>query len=65
MRFGERLKNWLSGNDPQPPQHSTEVVEERKNMIEGIEELAETTVKEVMVPRRQSPCRQLAAKLYR
>jgi len=51
VRFGERLKNWLSGNDPQPPQHSTEVVEERKNMIEGIEELAETTVKEVMVPR--------------
>ena len=51
MRFGERLKNWLSGEDEQPPQRDTEVVEERRSMIEGIDELAQTTVKEVMVPR--------------
>jgi CBS domain containing-hemolysin-like protein len=41
----------LSGEDDQPPQRETEEVEERRSMIEGIEELAETTVKEVMVPR--------------
>lgn len=51
MRLGERLKSWLSGDDEQPPQRDTVVVEERRSMIEGIDELAETTVKEVMVPR--------------
>lgn len=51
MRLGERLKNWLSGEDAQPPQRDTVVVEERRSMIEGIDELAETSVKEVMVPR--------------
>ena len=51
MNLGERLKNWLSKDDEQPPQRDTVVVEERRSMIEGIDELAETTVKEVMVPR--------------
>ena len=51
MKFGEKLRSWLSGEDDQPPQRETEEVEERRSMIEGIEELAETTVKEVMVPR--------------
>lgn len=51
MSFGKKLKSWLSGEDSQPPQQTAEVVEERKSMIEGIDELAETTVKEVMVPR--------------
>lgn len=51
MKFGEKLRSWLSGEDDQPPQREAEEVEERRSMIEGIEELAETTVKEVMVPR--------------
>jgi len=51
VKFGEKLRSWLSGEDDQPPQRETEEVEERRSMIEGIEELAETTVKEVMVPR--------------
>ncbi len=51
MKLGERLKQWLSGDDSQPPEQDTQGVEERKSMMEGIEELAETTVKEVMVPR--------------
>lgn len=51
MRLAKRLKKWFLGDDTQPPQRDTEVVEERNNMIEGIDELAETTVKEVMVPR--------------
>ncbi len=51
MSFGKKLKSWLSKEDPQPPQPRAEVVEERKSMIEGIDELAQTTVREVMVPR--------------
>jgi CBS domain containing-hemolysin-like protein len=51
VKLGERLKNWLSGEDSQPPEPDTKIVEERRSMIEGIDELAETTVKEVMVPR--------------
>lgn len=51
MRIAERLKSWLSGDDEQPPQLHEEAVEERKSMMEGIDELAQTTVKEVMVPR--------------
>ena len=51
MRLAKKLRKWFLGDDAQPPQRDTEVVEERNNMIEGIDELAETTVKEVMVPR--------------
>lgn len=51
MKLGERLKQWLVKEEDQPPQRTTDMVEERRSMIEGIDELAETTVKEVMVPR--------------
>lgn len=52
MSFGKKLKRWLTKESEIPLDEQTnEVVEERKNMIEGIEELAETVVKEVMVPR--------------
>ena len=42
--FGKKLQN---GQDAD----SDEVTTERQDMIRGIEELSETTVKEVMVPR--------------
>jgi CBS domain containing-hemolysin-like protein len=51
VKLGERLKQWLVKEEDQPPQRTTDMVEERRSMIEGIDELAETTVKEVMVPR--------------
>ncbi len=51
MRLAERLRNWFSKEEPEAPEQRAEVVEERKSMIEGIDELAETSVKEVMVPR--------------
>ncbi|MCK9286209.1 MAG: hemolysin family protein [Sphaerochaetaceae bacterium] len=51
MKFSERLR-LLVGRPVDPVKNEdAEVVEERKNMIEGIGELAETTVREVMVPR--------------
>lgn len=45
------LKHWLAKEEDREPQMRAEVVEERKSMIEGIDELAQTTVREVMVPR--------------
>ena len=51
MKLIERLKGYFAGTNDQNRMQDTQIVEERRNMIEGIEELAETTVKEVMVPR--------------
>ncbi len=51
MKFSEKLK-FLLTKTPQPEiREDAEVVEERKNMIEGVGELSETMVREVMVPR--------------
>ncbi len=51
MSFLKRLKKWFSGERDEPNPKDTAVVQERNDMIEGIDELSETAVKEVMVPR--------------
>jgi len=51
VSIGKRLKQWFSGEEKEANPIATETAQERKSMIEGIEELNETIVKEVMVPR--------------
>ncbi|MFA5514405.1 MAG: hemolysin family protein [Sphaerochaetaceae bacterium] len=51
MKFKERLKSWISKNGESASVNKMSNIEERKNMIDGIEELSETLVREVMVPR--------------
>lgn len=51
MKFSDKLRRLITKNTPTAQQENAEVVEERKNMIEGVGELSHTTVREVMVPR--------------
>lgn len=40
-----------NGNEPSESQDNLSLIEEKKDMIKGIEDLSETSVKEVMIPR--------------
>ena len=40
-----------NGNEPTESQDNLSLIEEKKDMIKGIEDLSETSVKEVMIPR--------------
>jgi len=45
------LKSFFNGNTTRNDEVETQIVQEKRSMIEGIDELEETMVKEVMVPR--------------
>jgi CBS domain containing-hemolysin-like protein len=45
------LKSIFTSNTTKSEKEETQIIAEKRSMIEGVEELAETTVKEVMVPR--------------
>lgn len=51
MKFKDRLRSLITKQEPLSTPEDAEVVEERESMIEGVGELSETLVKEVMVPR--------------
>ncbi|MGI6432875.1 MAG: hypothetical protein ACOXZ4_03295 [Sphaerochaetaceae bacterium] len=50
MSIGKRLKQWFSGEEKEANPIATETAQERKSMIEGIEELNETIVKRSWFP---------------
>lgn len=51
MKLAERFRSWLLKSGEAKNKEIPSDIEERKNMIDGIEELSETLVREVMVPR--------------
>lgn len=49
--FKKKEKKTASGNEELSPEEQEVINEEKKDMIQGIEDLSQTSVKEVMVPR--------------